>query len=242
MIASRLVPLFVAVSLVGTGVPAVASASTAKPRPKHSKSKHPTKQHRKTAKKKTAKKADENSGPLHGVVPAAQTAIFGVLKAPPVSDLPTTITRRLGTVSVYEDLGIDGTQARLVGGASTPIYLIPGRRGICLVLNDGGSACVGGAALNQLGQTQVAATTGLTQVAATGLSFDVVDPTTNADGSVNPAGAVKSFGVVPDGIAQVTATTSAGHTFSASVAHNGYVLEADGPIVSRSYASTTAAP
>jgi hypothetical protein len=235
MFASRLVSLFVAVSLVCLALPAAGSAGSAKPRSTHAKSKHPTKKHKKTPKKKKAKKADESSGPLHGVVPAWLTAAFGVLKAPPVGELPTVITRSLGTSPAHQDLGVDESQARGLGGSSTPFYLIPAKAGFCLVTSDGGSACVDATGLTAAGRAQLA---------AKGLSIDLVGPATNADGSINPVGGpATSYGVVPDGFTQVIATTASGHTAAAAITDNGYVLTADaGPIVSRTYSGPTVAP
>jgi hypothetical protein len=229
MIATRLVPLFVVVSVACSGLPTVASAASAKPSAAHAK--HHKKPSKKAAKKKTSKKA---SGALRGVVPAVQLAAFRALKAPPVRELPTTISRRLRTDPHYAELGIDGSQARRVGEAAAPFYLIPGKDGICIVLPDGGSACVNADSLSQAG---------LAQVAATGLSVDLVDAATNPDGSISPAGGpATSFGVVPNGFTQVTATTLAGRTFSTNITNNSYVLKADGPIVSRTYTGPAVAP
>jgi hypothetical protein len=222
--AGRWVPSLVVLSLVCSGLTATASADSAKPRSTHGKSKHKAKKHKASKKKVAAKgkKAGEASGPLHGVVPPAQTAIFSALKGPAVHELPPPIVRSLSSGKSYEDLGIDGTQARLLGPFPTPaqpLYLIPGKRGICLFLNDGGSVC----------------TAQLSWVAAYGISVDLVDPPkVNADGTLGLPTHVISLGAVPDGFTTVTAATIGGRSFTAGVINNGYLMETDGAIASGS--------
>jgi hypothetical protein len=154
------------------------------------------------------------SSPLHGRVPAAQLAIFHVLKRPALRKLPRRVSRALAQSPAAHQMGADPNQARQVGTATKPFYLVPGTQGICLVLSDGGSVC----------------TRNLTWVASYGLEVDVVNPTTNPDGSVNQWGDVTVFGVAPDGFTAATVTTDSGATVTGAIRNNSYVIHANGPI------------
>lgn len=180
----------------------------------HAKSKHKLKAHKKHSKSKKA----AVSAPLHGVVPPAQVAIFGVLKAPPTHELPSAISRTISDgPPVYKALGIDVTQAREVGPDMAPFFIVPGTSGICLFMTDGGSVC----------------SQRLDRVATYGLSVDVVNPAPRPGGSIDPTGFVVTYGVAPDGFSAVTAVTSGGKQVTAGTSRNGYLLATDGPIASR---------
>jgi hypothetical protein len=155
------------------------------------------------------------SGPLHGRVPAAQVAIFSVLKHPAVKHLPKRVSRALALNRAVRQLGIDLTQARRVGTASKPFYLLPGARGICLVLADGSSACTGN----------------LASVASDGLAVDVANPTTNSDGTVDPTGDITALGLAADGFTAATVTTDSGATATGAITSNSYVIHTNGAIV-----------
>jgi hypothetical protein len=177
------------------------------------------------AKKKPAKKAKSTwigSGPLHGVVPAEQVAIFASLSEPRATTVPTVIVRQFTAGLQYlRQLGIDYTEARRLDVAGARMYLIPGKGGICLFGSDGVSRC----------------SEHLDQVARYGLSLDMVPPPAGpVDVNAAPVspGPVFTFGVVPRGYTTVTVTSTTGTTIIADQSGEAYVALVRAPgIVSR---------
>lgn len=179
--------------------------------------------HKKAPKKKTeAKITAIGEGPLHGVVPPAQVAIFASLAKPRATDVPRAIVRAFTTVGLQhlKQLGIDYTEARRLDVANARFYLIPGKRGICLFTIDGGSVC----------------SANLASVARYGLNVNLVPPPagpvdqTSAPGTPGP---VVLLGVVPRGITAVTVTTTTGETVTADQAGEAYIGLTRAAIVSR---------
>lgn len=154
------------------------------------------------------------SGPLHGRVPAAQTRIFHVLKRPALKRLPKRVSRTLAHSPIARQVGADPNQVRQVGTTAQPFYLVPGTDGVCLVLSDGGSVC----------------TRNLAWVTSYGLAVDIVNATTNPDGTVNLTGDVTALGVAPDGFAAATVTTEPGATATGTITNNSYVIHTSGAI------------
>lgn len=167
----------------------------------------------------TKPKPSAHSGSLHGKVPSAQAAIFHVLKRPAVRKMPKRVTRVLARNPVAHQMGVDITQARKLGNTAKTFYLVPGTHGICLVLSDGGSVCTGD----------------LASVATYGLAVDLANPTTNADGTVNPTGDVTALGVAPDGFTSATVTTDSGVTVTGTIANNSYVIHTSEAIATTTF-------
>lgn len=164
-------------------------------------------------------------GTLHGRVPARERAIFHAFKRPAVRSLPKRVRRAIARAAQFEATGADPTQARQVGTAEHPLYLVPGTEGICLIL-DNGSIC----------------SSDLGHVAAYGLGVDVVHATTNPDGTTNQFGDVVAVGVAPDGYDAVSVTTLAGATASGAIVNNSYRVPTNGPIVSRELTGPAVSP
>jgi hypothetical protein len=173
-------------------------------------------------KRQEAKYATAGAGPLHGVVPPAQVAIFASLTKPRATDVPRAIVRMFTAVGLrhLKQLGIDYTEARRLDVANVRFYLIPGQRGICLFMTDGGSVC----------------SADLAWVARYGLNVNLVPPPaggvdlTSAPGTPGP---VLALGVVPRGITAVTVTATSGETVTAEQAGEAYVGLTRSAIASR---------
>jgi hypothetical protein len=164
-------------------------------------------------------------GPLHGRVPARESAIFRALKKPAVRSLPKRVRRALANGHQFQAVGADPTQARQVGTTEHPLYLVPGTEGICLVL-DSGSVC----------------SPDLAHVAAYGLSVDIVNTTRNPDGTTNLWGDVVTVGVAPNGYDAISVTTQAGGTASGAIVNNSYRVATNGPIALRTLSGPGVSP
>lgn len=165
-------------------------------------------------------------GPLHGRVPAKQSAMFHALKRPAVHRLPRRVRQAVARDAQFRAAGADSTQARQVGTNSHPLYLVPGVNGICLVLPDGGTIC----------------STNLQHVAAYGLHVDLATPTTNADGTTNLWGDVVSVGIAPNGYNAISLALQSGGTASGTISNNAYRVATNQPIASRTLTGPGVSP
>jgi hypothetical protein len=156
-------------------------------------------------------------------VPAEQARLFDVLRQPAATAVPAEVRAQFANGGPgVSAVGADIAQARSVTVGGRSFYIVPGSKGICLVLPDGGNAC----------------TDDLGKVARTGLALAVVPPAPGPVKDMNDPvgpGTVVTYGLVPDGITGVAATAESGGSVKAEINGNAYVIKSDSPLVSGSF-------
>jgi hypothetical protein len=160
-------------------------------------------------------------------VPAEQANLFGALRQPAAAAIPAAVRAQfVSGAPGIATVGADVAQARSVSAGGRSFYVVPGSKGICLVLEDGVSAC----------------SDDLAAVARNGLSVAEIPPASGPvkgmDDPVGP-GTVITYGLVPDGTTGVAAAVKGGDAPKAEMTGNAYVIETDAPLVSATLEQAT---
>ena len=162
------------------------------------------------------------SAPLTSV-PEDQARVFGVLRRPAATSVPAEVRAQfVPGAPGLSNVGADLAQARSVTAGGRTFYVVPGSKGICLVLPDGGSVC----------------SADLPAVARNGLSVSVVPPAPGPVkdmGSTIGPGTIVTYGLAPDDVTDVVGTQEAGASVKAQTHDNAYILESDGPLITATF-------
>lgn len=153
--------------------------------------------------------------------PRDPAEVFGTLRRSPARSIPGDMSRAIALMpSLHAKIAVDPSEVRRSDVASHTMYLAPIEDGLCIFIADGSSVC----------------SQHLEAIAKSGLALELVPPIPGRIDPVNPpeqpaVGPVTVYGVAPDGIASVEATTATGEIVTSPVADNAFVIVTDRPVV-----------
>jgi hypothetical protein len=150
------------------------------------------------------------------------TAMFASLRQRPSGSVPAAVGRAIAFMpSSPGGFAIDPSQVRRTDVSGQAIYVAPMAGGLCVFIADGSSAC----------------SEDLDSIAKDGLGLQDVPPIRGPINPMDPAsiaapsGPTTLYGIAPDGVDSVAATTTSGAKADATVHDNAFIVVTDHPIV-----------
>jgi hypothetical protein len=171
-----------------------------------------------------------NASPGLASVPADQAQAFGVLRQPAAApaDIASAVQDQIATgPDAIAGFGLDLAQVRAVSPAGRRFYVAPAKKGICLFLEDGRSAC----------------TQAVDWIAKYGFHFSIVPPPAGkagpAMGATYGPGEIVTYGIIGDGVTDVVGHTVSGANVKATITGNAYVIVTDSPVDVTQFSNAT---